>query len=167
MISDYSGRIRSILHERQLSVTDFCKLIGLNSTGTIHKLITDNRKPSSKTVERIITAFPDISEKWLLYGKEEDKQAKEEDRTVTAQQVIDYMDEQQDNHPVDSILDKLDEIADMFQVKTESTEDVANSNKKEMIKLKETVLIMHKNAKETNEKINYLVSELNKYLNEK
>ena len=160
MISDYSGRLRSILHEKKLSVTDFCKLIGLNSTGTIHKLLTDNRKPSSKTVQRIITAFPDISEEWLLYGKEEDKQSKEEDRTVTAQQVIDYMAEQDRPHPVASILDKLDEIADMFQGKIDSKET-------EMLKLKETVLIMHKNSMEISKKINSLTVELNNYLNNK
>ena len=132
---DYSGRIKKILKEKGLSVADFCTLIGLNSTGTIHKLITDNRKPSGKTVNRIITAFPDISEKWLLYGKEEDKQAKEEDeRTVTAQQVIDY-------------------------IKKKSKKD-----RKEIEKLKQAVLIMHENALETTEKVNYLVQKLDAYL---
>jgi len=170
----YSGRIKKILKEKELSVADFCRIIGLNSPTTIHLLIKENRKPSGKTVERIITAFPDISEKWLLYGKEEDKQSKEEDRTVTAQQVIEFIEfdlpgkiDQRDNHAALPILDKLDEIADMFMVKTDSIEDLANSNETEMLKLKETVLIMHKNAKEITDKINYLVNELNKYLNEK
>jgi len=91
-------------------------------------------------VDKIINAFPDISEKWLLYGIgeynqiEEDKQAKEEDRTVIAQQVIDY-------------------------IKKKSKKD-----RKEIEKLKQAVLIMNENALETTEKINYLVQKLNAYL---
>ncbi|MBV52533.1 MAG: hypothetical protein CL816_00545 [Coxiellaceae bacterium] len=91
-------------------------------------------------MDKIINAFPDISEKWLLYGIgeynqiEEDKQAKEEDRTVIAQQVIDY-------------------------IKKKSKKD-----RKEIEKLKQAVLIMHENALETNEKVNYLVQKLNAYL---
>ena len=131
---DYSGRIKKILKEKDLSVTDFCRIIGLTSSTTIYLIIKDNRKPSSKTVNRIITAFPDISEKWLLYGIEEDKQAKEDERTVTAQQVIDY-------------------------IKKKSKKD-----RKEIEKLKQAVLIMHENALETTEKVNYLVQKLNAYL---
>ena len=91
-------------------------------------------------MDKIINAFPDISEKWLQYGIgeynqiEEDKQAKEEDRTVTAQQVIDY-------------------------IKKKSKKD-----RKEIEKLKQAVLIMNENALETTEKINYLVQKLNAYL---
>ena len=137
---DYSGRIKKILKEKDLIVTDFCRIIGLTSSTTIYLIIKDNRKPSGKTVDKIINAFPDISEKWLLYGIgeynqiEEDKQAKEEDRTVTAQQVIDY-------------------------IKKKSKKD-----RKEIEKLKQAVLIMNENALETTEKINYLVQKLNAYL---
>ena len=137
---DYSGRIKKILKEKGLSVADFCRIIGLNSSTTIYLIIKDNRKPSGKTVDKIITAFPDISEKWLLYGIVEynqiqkDKQAKEEDRTVTAQQVIDY-------------------------IKKKSKKD-----RKEIEKLKQAVLIMHENALETTEKVNYLVQKLDAYL---
>ena len=37
-------------------------------------------------------------------------------------------------------------------------------NRKEMEKLKQAVLIMHKNALETTEKVNYLVQKLDAYL---
>lgn len=133
--NNYSSRLKHILYIKGYSRTEFAKAIGLNYSGTIDKIISDNRKPSGKTVNRIITAFPDISEKWLLYGKEEDKQAKEEDdRTVTAQQVIDY-------------------------IKKKSKKD-----RKEIEKLKQAVLIMHENTLETTEKVNYLVQKLDAYL---
>ena len=132
--NNYSSRLKHILYIKGYSRSEFAKAIGLNYSGTIDKIISDNRKPSSKTVNRIITAFPDISEKWLLYGIEEDKQAKEDERTVTAQQVIDY-------------------------IKKKSKKD-----RKEIEKLKQAVLIMHENALETTEKVNYLVQKLNAYL---
>lgn len=133
--NNYSSRLKHILYIKGYSRSEFAKAIGLNYSGTIDKIISDNRKPSGKTVNRIITAFPDISEKWLLYGKEEDKQAKEEDdRTVTAQQVIDY-------------------------IKKKSKKD-----RKEIEKLKQAVLIMHENTLETTEKVNYLVQKLDAYL---
>ncbi len=137
---DYSGRTKKILKEKDLSVTDFCRIIGLTSWTTIYLIIKDNIKPSGNAEDKIINTFPDISEKWLLYGIgeynqiEEDKQAKEEDRTVTAQQVIDY-------------------------IKKKSKKD-----RKEIEKLKQAFLIMHENALETTEKVNYLVQKLNAYL---
>ena len=69
MNTNYSSRLREILKTKDLSVIDFCRLIGLSSSGTIHKIISENRKPSFKTVDRIIEAFPEVTKDWLLYGK--------------------------------------------------------------------------------------------------
>ena len=96
MINDYTNRLKLILHRNNVSVADFCRIIGLNSTGTIHKLISDNRKPSSKTVDRIIAAFPEVTKDSLLYGRgsygETPKQKlSEDDLTLTASQVIHFI----------------------------------------------------------------------------
>lgn len=69
MNTNYSSRLREILKTKDLSVIDFCRLIGLSSSGTIHKIISENRKPSFKTVDRIMEAFPEVTKDWLLYGK--------------------------------------------------------------------------------------------------
>ena len=42
-------RIKKILAIKSVTLHDFCKKIGLNSTTTIAKIISENRKPSSKT----------------------------------------------------------------------------------------------------------------------
>ena len=68
MNANYSGRIKEIINANNLSVIDFCKLIGLNSPTTIHLIIKENRKPSTKTVDRILAAFPEYTKDWLLYG---------------------------------------------------------------------------------------------------
>ena len=126
MINDYTNRLKLILHRNNVSVADFCRIIGLNSTGTIHKLISDNRKPSSKTVDRIIAAFPEVTKDWLLYGRgsyEEAKQqsTQQDDLTLTASQVINFIKyeipkhiDQRDNQTTSILLEKLNDIQNDF-----------------------------------------------------
>jgi len=94
-MDNYSSRLKKILNDKNLSVSDFCKLLGLNSSSTIHYIINDNRKPSSKTVKRIIETFPNYTEDWLLYGIEAKKENTSDNITVTAQQVINYFEKKQ------------------------------------------------------------------------
>lgn len=173
-MTDYSSRLKYILKEKQLSVADFCRIIGLNSPTTIHLIIKDNRKPSGKTVQRIITAFPDITEKWLLFGIEDKKETSQDERTVTAKQVIDFIQfeipkhiDQRDNQTASILLDKLNSMSDFFEQRIEEVDERFDTNENELQKLKQTVAIMHKNNLETTKNIDFLVQELNVYLKEK
>ena len=94
-MNNYSSRIKEIINANNLSVIDFCKLIGLNSPTTIHLILKENRKPSTKTVDRILGAFPEYTKDWLLYGIEAKKDVYSDDLTVTAQQVINYFEKKQ------------------------------------------------------------------------
>tara|TARA_R110001599_G_C12107804_1_gene647711 strand:+ start:190 stop:798 length:609 start_codon:yes stop_codon:yes gene_type:complete len=94
-MSNYSERISRILAESSLTLVNFCEKVGLNSTTTIAKIVSENRKPSSKTIGRIINAFPDISYEWLTTGRGEmqtqskkPKEIREDDLTVTAKQIL-------------------------------------------------------------------------------
>ena len=131
-MTNYSGRLRTILKEKQLSVADFCRIIGLNSPTTIHLIIKENRKPSGKTVERILAAFPDITEKWLLFGIEDKKETSQDERTVTAQQVIDFIIkdlpskiDQRDNQTASILLDKLNDIVERFETRIDDVDQMA------------------------------------------
>ena len=173
-MTDYSGRLKFILKEKQLSVADFCRMIGLNSPTTIHLIIKENRKPSGKTVERIIAAFPDITEKWLLFGIEDKKETSQDERTVTAQQVIDFIIEdlpskidQRDNQTTSILMDKLNDMSNFFQDRVDEVDERFDNNENELLKLQQTLLIMHKNNVETQKNIDYLVQQLNVYLKEK
>ena len=173
-MTDYSSRLKYILKDKQLSVADFCRIIGLNSPTTIHLIIKDNRKPSGKTVQRIITAFPDITEKWLLFGIEDKKETSQDDRTVTAKQVIDFIIEdlpskidQRDNQTTSILLDKLNSMSDCYEQSVEEVDERFDTNENELQKLKQTVAIMHKNNLETTKNIDFLVQQLNVYLKEK
>lgn len=173
-MTDYSSRLKYILKEKQLSVADFCRIIGLNSPTTIHLIIKDNRKPSGKTVQRIITAFPDITEKWLLFGIEDKKETSQDERTVTAQQVIDFIEleipkhiEQRDNQTASILLDKLNSMTDFYEQRIEEVDERFDTNENELQKLKQTVAIMHKNNLEATKNLDFLVQQLNVYLKEK
>tara|TARA_X000000950_G_scaffold28959_1_gene31279 strand:+ start:2005 stop:2526 length:522 start_codon:yes stop_codon:yes gene_type:complete len=172
-MTDYSGRLKTILKQKQLSVADFCRIIGLNSPTTIHLIIKENRKPSGKTVERIIAAFPDITENWLLFGIEDKKETSQDDRTVTAQQVIEFIKfeipkhiEQRDNQTASILMDKLNDMSDFNQNRIEDIDERFDANENELQKLQQTVFIMHKNNVELSKNIDYLVQQLNIYLNE-
>lgn len=139
MINDYTNRLKLILERNNVSVADFCRIIGLNSTGTIHKLISDNRRPSSKTVDRIIDAFPEVTEDWLLfgrgsYGEVKQQPSQQDDLTLTASQVIDFIKyeipkhiDQRDNQTTSILLEKINDIendfTEMVNSQTETIKD--------------------------------------------
>ena len=97
-MSTYSQRIKEILYKKGLNIKEFCIKIGMNSPNTIQLIIRENRKPSYKTVNKIMTAFPDINYEWLMEGeiKQNSNLPKSmsgnEDLTVTAKQVINQLD---------------------------------------------------------------------------
>jgi transcriptional regulator with XRE-family HTH domain len=136
MINEYSSRLKLILQSENVSIADFCRIIGLNSTGTIHKLIADNRKPSSKTVGRIIAAFPKVTAEWLLYGRgsygETPKQKlSEDDLTLTASQVIHFIKhvipkhiDQRDNQTTSILLEKMNDIENDFTEMAEAQSEI-------------------------------------------
>ena len=172
-MTNYSDRLRTILKEKQLSVADFCRIIGLNSPTTIHLIIKENRKPSGKTVERILAAFPDITEKWLLFGIEDKKETSQDEKTVTAQQVIEFIIEdlpskidQRDNQTASILLDKLNDIVEKFETRIDDVDQMAYTNENELQKLQQTVYIMHKNNLVLTKNVNFIVHELQKYLKE-
>ena len=96
-MSNFSERISRILAENELSIIEFCRKIGLSSQTTIAKIISENRKPSSKTFGRILKGFPDVNYQWLINGegnmyKSEIAVTKHaDDLTVTAKQIIDRL----------------------------------------------------------------------------
>ena len=107
---------------------------------TIHLLIKENRKPSSKTVDRILAAFPQYTKDWLLYGIEEQKKIDDDDLTVTAKQVISYIDKREaalnvswaeyELKVINTVMNKLDEeaqhIKDISEVSNNTLTDLQN-----------------------------------------
>jgi hypothetical protein len=116
-----NDRIKHLISFKQLSISSFSREIGLINGVTISKIINQNRKPSSKTIGRIIQAFPDINYDWLVNGEGEmikgsvvkSIKTNEDDLTVTTKQVIDFMKEYYPNSTQESEnrLDKKIDIA--------------------------------------------------------
>lgn len=61
-------RIRQLLQARQLSPTQFADTIGV-ARPIISHILGGRNKPSLEVVQKIITAFPDVSMPWLLTGQ--------------------------------------------------------------------------------------------------
>ncbi|WP_426492224.1 helix-turn-helix domain-containing protein [Hymenobacter sp. 102] len=60
-------RIRQLLAEQNLSSTQFADSIGVSRPVVSH-ILSGRNKPSLEVVQKIVTAFPDISISWLLTG---------------------------------------------------------------------------------------------------
>ncbi|GAB3634512.1 hypothetical protein GCM10027422_01020 [Hymenobacter arcticus] len=60
-------RIRQLLDTKQLTPTQFADFIGVGRPVMSH-ILSERNKPSLEVVQRIISAFPDISLPWLLSG---------------------------------------------------------------------------------------------------
>jgi transcriptional regulator with XRE-family HTH domain len=61
-------RIKKIMEKEGFSFALFADEIGV-SRGTITHVLNGRNKPSLEVVQKILDAFPDISSKWLLTGK--------------------------------------------------------------------------------------------------
>lgn len=156
-MDNYSSRIKKILSDKELSVIDFCRLIGLNSPSTIHLLIKENRKPSGKTVDRILEAFPEYTKDWLLYGIVAKKDVYSDDLTVTAQQVISYFEKKQveiENSFYENTVEALhtltNTVDDEAQKVNDSAEEVKTSLEdlqKRLTEMERYIFILEKDAK--------------------
>ena len=60
-------RIRQLLEHKQLTPTQFADLIGVGRPVMSH-ILSERNKPSLEVVQRMISAFPDVSIPWLLSG---------------------------------------------------------------------------------------------------
>lgn len=60
-------RIRKLLEQKQLTPTQFADLIGVGRPVMSH-ILSERNKPSLEVVQRIISAFPELSIPWLLSG---------------------------------------------------------------------------------------------------
>jgi transcriptional regulator with XRE-family HTH domain len=161
-MSTYSQRIKEILYKKGLNIKEFCIKIGMNSPNTIQLIIRENRKPSYKTVNKIMTAFPDINYEWLMEGeiKQNSNLPKsmsgDENLTVTAKQVINQLDI--NNKHYTTILDKkMSDDRDYYDSVTKSN----NSNYSKNI---EIILSGFQGLVEKFDKSNKYWSEQNKEL---
>lgn len=163
MNTNYSIRIKKILQDKNLSVLDFCKFIGLNSPGTIHKLIQDNRKPSTKTVDRILGAFPEYTKDWLLYGVEAKKEVYSDDLTVTAQQVINYFEKKQKEvelkfyeqglSALHTLTNKVDDEAQIVKDGEIEVKSSLNLLHERLLEMERYMFLLEKDAKQFVEKM--------------
>ncbi|MDR3219273.1 MAG: helix-turn-helix domain-containing protein [Dysgonamonadaceae bacterium] len=62
-------RIKKIIGEKGLNNSEFALKIDVEK-GTITHVLSGRNNPSLTVIQKILTAFPDISPDWLLAGKE-------------------------------------------------------------------------------------------------
>ena len=166
-MNDYSSRIKQIIKSNDLSVIGFCRRIGLNSSTAIRYIINENRRPSSKTVDKILEAFPEYTKDWLLYGVEPEKEAKEEvdrdDLTVTSQQVINYFEKKQKEvelkfyeqglSALHTLTNKVDDEAQIVKDGEIEVKSSLNLLHERLLEMERYMFLLEKDAKQFVEKM--------------
>jgi len=131
IMSNYSERVSNLLAENQLTIVDFCKKLGLNSQTTISKIVSQNRKPSSKTFGRILKAFPEIKYQWLINGEGDMYKSNHksttikdsDDLTLTSQQIYCKLDEDTKMYK-DMLSNKLRDDRDYYDNDSRHSKDI-------------------------------------------
>ena len=63
-------RIRQIIESKSLSVNAFANAIGV-AQGTLASMLNRGTEPSNKTLNAVLSAFPEVNPDWLLTGSGE------------------------------------------------------------------------------------------------
>lgn len=96
---DYSSKISQILEYLGMSSTEFARELGMVNNTTIRLILTENRKPSNKTIQKIISAYPEFNPNWILYDQGSmilenvvpDSRVATDDLTTTSKQMMDHV----------------------------------------------------------------------------
>lgn len=86
-----SQRLKYLIDSLGMNINSFSKECGYTSSTTIWRIINDNKKPSTPTLDNICNRFPKVNREWLLTGLGSMflNQFSNDDITVTAKQVLD------------------------------------------------------------------------------
>ena len=89
-------RIQEIIDYYGMSYNSFAISLGMLNGTSIKRIVDDNRNPQNQTLQKILNAYPEVNQEWLITGKGEiikgeKSLSNEEDLTVTAQQIIDRL----------------------------------------------------------------------------
>ncbi len=96
---DYSSKISQILEYLGMSSTEFARELGMVNNTTIRLILTKNRKPSNKTIQKIVATYPEFNPNWILYDQGSmilenvvpDSRVATDDLTTTSKQVMDHI----------------------------------------------------------------------------
>ena len=85
-------RLKQLIDALGMNINSFSKECGYPSSATIWRIVDDNKKPSTPTLNKICNRFPQVNREWLLTGLGNmftTTTASSDDLTVTAKQVLD------------------------------------------------------------------------------
>ena len=87
-------RLKQLIDSLGMNINSFSKECGYPSSATIWRIIDDNKKPSTPTINKICNRFKQVNREWLLTGLGTmftTTSTSVDDLTVTAKQVLDKL----------------------------------------------------------------------------
>ena len=88
-------RLKQLIDSLGMNINSFSKECSYPTSATIWRIIDDNKKPSTPTINKICNRFTQVNREWLLTGLGtmfSTASAPSDDLTVTANQIIKYYD---------------------------------------------------------------------------
>ena len=88
-------RLKQLIDRLGMNINSFSKECGYPTSATIWRIIDDNKKPSTPTINKICNRFTQVNREWLLTGLGTmftTASTPSDDLTVTANQLIKYYD---------------------------------------------------------------------------
>ncbi|RPG88520.1 MAG: XRE family transcriptional regulator [Crocinitomicaceae bacterium TMED209] len=85
-------RLKQLIDALGMNINSFSKECGYPSSATIWRIVDDNKKPSTPTLNKICNRFPQVNREWLLTGLGNmftTTTSASDDLTVTSKQIFD------------------------------------------------------------------------------
>ena len=88
-----SERLKDLINALGHNVNSFSIECGYKNATTIWSIISNKKKPSTPTLNKICNAFPSVNRSWIISGNDpmflnHKKSGNDDDMTVTAKQVL-------------------------------------------------------------------------------
>ena len=126
-------RLKQLIDALGMNINSFSKECGYPSSATIWRIVDDNKKPSTPTLDKICNRFPQVNREWLLTGLGNmftTTTTSSDDLTVTAKQVLDKLEPilKEDFQKLANQINQIHEK--IYSIEFLNTLDYINSKKK-------------------------------------
>ena len=121
-------RIQEIVDYYGMSYNSFAISIGMLNGTSIKRIVDDNRNPQNQTLNKILSAYPEINMHWINTGegtmiKGDKIKLDEDDLTLTAQQIYCKLDEDSAMYK-DMLSNKLRDDRDYYDNDSRHSKDI-------------------------------------------
>lgn len=116
MIDKIAQRIEYFIVNQSISPKDFADRLGVQRSAISH-ILSGRNKPSLDFILKMLQAYPEIDQKWLLHGKEQIRNDHSETKSTIDNDIV----KQKDQPNLDLFADLNTDVNDSFSINVNSS----------------------------------------------